>query len=1792
VKPAIARRLLAALFVVTAFVAGCRDGMPTGPNPIPPGSGRLSVVAQFELNTATNLVIEVSAPDIPQTLVFNLEIVNGTASGSVTIPAGSNRLIVVRAFDGKTETHRGSRSVTIVEGVNAPLSLTLLPLAGTVPVTVSFGVAVVSVTPLTWSLPVDSTVAFAATVMDATGAMEASPIVRWASTDTRKLTIDSTGLATARDTGTVMVVAVSGGAAARSTVTITPNNDTTIPPSFVRTWVGGDGSGSSQTSWINPNNWTPAAVPTANDSVVIGAASFQPALPGVDTLRVRDLTLLPGANLTMNFRVLTVVGGSLAGLGGTTNAGSGGTIRLLGNARLSGNVNVALQVQGSGTVTLADSARVPSIAISGTSTVLDLAGRKLVITSTGTALNVFTEGLLRMNNPADTLDVAGNVFIQGSAAPHAGNLTAGTFIVRGNISDGSRYDASGTHRTVFAGNVATITTQSVSGFDNTSRPTNALQDVVIEGSSAWSNCNPRLLVRGSFSVASPITTTHCTTYTMEIDGPLSTVAGSNLNLYSVVLDHVSGTAGVAGALSTDFLTFSVQNAQLRVGLAYRALIFQRSVSISDSIRTIGPVTIDGVGSAMDIATPAGRAATFASLTINNGATLTMAEATDSLVVAGTMTANSSADLSLTLTAGTLRVGGAISGSNFGATGSHLTVLDGVSSTTWQDLNGFDSNSRPTNGFRNLTIANSGLGARNCFSNVRITGAFRVVGASTYSTCSSNFTRVDSLVATDAGTTVNAYGFTLANANGTQDVFGTWTPGFTDFVMPNQPVRANLDYQALRFFASNTLPAGVAATASILVDGTTTVLAFSNGRATTAAFTTQSGARFAMDAGDTLRVTGAVNLSGGLSAPSGGVLEIEAAFNGSGYAPIGTHELRLRGAGAHGLSGFSDRPLPTLRIVSGTAAVNFMNLVVQDSLLMAAGTSLNTATTNFVIVRGRLQTAVGSTMVPHGVTLEGTATLQLVDGGFAPTVVRVAGPGTGPGTVLRNAPEIQYTNVEFYTSYALSDSLMLSGYAYASGAGVVLDFNGRKIRAPTGLNFDANATGRMVNAADTLIVGNGANGTQSLLWDSGTSGTVNAGTIMVFGGSTTMSSFVATGTNRVVYTDTAFAASARTSVINGTATFNRLTIRGQGQFTVSSNSNTITVSDSLRVESGTLLLNFAVANVDGAGQAVLYVGPTAVLSASSSGTINLHSPTGTSLVSAGATFSPALTRFWAANPTVNPALDYQNVDFYGPVTFSGNTNIAGYLYAQNAGAGVNLGGHRVNVGNYVDMGTNAFLVMTSAADTLDVGADLAIDGGVPSIVTDGVVLFRGNTFTGTNYNAVVPHRTVFLGTTGAPQNVNGNTAFGRVEVAGGRGFNANFSTYTVADSFVVSTGVPIVSGGGSLTINGPMVASVPIAISVADMRLRHATGTQNLPSGTTFSSGTITLSEVSGLPTVLRDGLTYNNVSIQAPVTLAGSVGVAGNLSIGGGLNPTLTLAGNTVTVGGAVTVANAGRLFMTNAADLLRTTGTADVNFQATAGTGSLTAGTLEVSGDFIPQSNGHAMSGAHRVLLVRDNTTQQVISSNGTVPINNLEIGGTGSRTIQFQQAQTVAGTFSVTSPAVVTINQNSTWQLTVDGAMSGPATATWSIPGILRVNSASGLDNLAGNVTVGTLVLGGTALNQTVPTDARYVIGNLTVPAGASATIGAGTRRIGSGTSGTISVSGVLTIPDGSTLQGCSSANSGLAGGSAGLPGTIQNVQSGGAPLLLRMPGPIASTTFGANAPAGVLSGVNVQFNITAGC
>ena len=72
---------------------------------------------------------------------------------------------------------------------------------------------------------------------------------------------------------------------------------------------------------------------------------------------------------------------------------------------------------------------------------------------------------------------------------------------------------------------------------------------------------------------------------------------------------------------------------------------------------------------------------------------------------------------------------------------------------------------------------------------------------------------------------------------------------------------------------------------------------------------------------------------------------------------------------------------------------------------------------------------------------------------------------------------------------------------------------------------------------------------------------------------------------------------------------------------------------------------------------------------------------------------------------------------------------------------------------------------------------------------------------------------------------------------------------------------------------------------------------------------------------------------------------------------------------------------------------------------------------------------------------------------------------------------------------------------------------------------------VSITTLQFGGTLLNQTLPAETRYAITNLNVLANATSTMSGSnpSLRLGSGTSGSLTVAGTLFITPGKTLNVC---------------------------------------------------------------
>ena len=204
--------------IVCVFLAAACDQNAVGPDK----NATLVLVADVSSTTAATVVVDVTAPDIPTALVFNIPVVNGVATGTIVVPAGSQRTVSIRAYDaGGVETHSGSVSLSMQPGTNPTITITLQPLTGDVPISVTLGSITVSVTPTTRSLAATDTSRLAASITDWNGQPVAGG-VRWATHDPGIATVDDGGLVTAVHAGSTTVVATFQGAAGRATITVTP----------------------------------------------------------------------------------------------------------------------------------------------------------------------------------------------------------------------------------------------------------------------------------------------------------------------------------------------------------------------------------------------------------------------------------------------------------------------------------------------------------------------------------------------------------------------------------------------------------------------------------------------------------------------------------------------------------------------------------------------------------------------------------------------------------------------------------------------------------------------------------------------------------------------------------------------------------------------------------------------------------------------------------------------------------------------------------------------------------------------------------------------------------------------------------------------------------------------------------------------------------------------------------------------------------------------------------------------------------------------------------------------------------------------------------------------------------------------------------------------------------------------------------------------------------------------------------------------------------------------------------
>ncbi len=199
-------------------LAACGDGLIDPPV----GNGTLIVRADVSATAVATLVAEVTAPDIPTALLFNIPISAGVASGTIIVPAGSDRTVALRAYDaGGILTHNGSTVLDIQPGPNAAVALTLTPLTGDQPIVATLGSFTITVTPSSPAVGIGGTVQLGVSIIDWNG-NPTTGAVAWATQDPGIATVDAAGLVTGAGVGSTKIAATFHGATGTATVVVGP----------------------------------------------------------------------------------------------------------------------------------------------------------------------------------------------------------------------------------------------------------------------------------------------------------------------------------------------------------------------------------------------------------------------------------------------------------------------------------------------------------------------------------------------------------------------------------------------------------------------------------------------------------------------------------------------------------------------------------------------------------------------------------------------------------------------------------------------------------------------------------------------------------------------------------------------------------------------------------------------------------------------------------------------------------------------------------------------------------------------------------------------------------------------------------------------------------------------------------------------------------------------------------------------------------------------------------------------------------------------------------------------------------------------------------------------------------------------------------------------------------------------------------------------------------------------------------------------------------------------------------
>jgi trimeric autotransporter adhesin len=203
--------------VAALAVAACGEpSKTTQPDP----NGTLSVQVSLTSTTITSLTVQVTGPGIAEPLMANLAVSGTSATGTLEVPAGTDRRFVVRGYDASgILIYQGEKTASVSSGQTLALAVTLSALTTSATVTVTVGSVTVTLTPGATALAVGAASTWTAAASE-NGTAVASPQIVWASSVPTIASVSSTGTVTAHAPGSARIVATFRGVAAAADLTV------------------------------------------------------------------------------------------------------------------------------------------------------------------------------------------------------------------------------------------------------------------------------------------------------------------------------------------------------------------------------------------------------------------------------------------------------------------------------------------------------------------------------------------------------------------------------------------------------------------------------------------------------------------------------------------------------------------------------------------------------------------------------------------------------------------------------------------------------------------------------------------------------------------------------------------------------------------------------------------------------------------------------------------------------------------------------------------------------------------------------------------------------------------------------------------------------------------------------------------------------------------------------------------------------------------------------------------------------------------------------------------------------------------------------------------------------------------------------------------------------------------------------------------------------------------------------------------------------------------------------------